>query len=110
MFPKSYREGSQEEVEIQLRQRALKSLLLMRQKRVRETLEHRIKRGQKCGEGENLTRAEWASLHKQEIAHAKRQLADLQRQSAHARRQLIQLKRAMNRARRLRASQPSKRK
>nr|MBA2251447.1 hypothetical protein [Nitrospirales bacterium] len=47
MFPKNHREGSQEELEIQLRQRALKSLLLMRQKRLRETLEHRIKRGQK---------------------------------------------------------------
>ena len=44
MFPKNNREGSQEELEIQLRQRALKSLLLMRQKRLRETLEHRIKR------------------------------------------------------------------
>jgi len=59
MFPKNNREGSQEELEIQLRQRALKSLLLMRQKRLRETLEHRIKRAQKIGEGENLTRADW---------------------------------------------------
>ena len=67
MFPKNNREGSQEELEIQLRQRALKSLLLMRQKRLRETLEHRIKRAQKIGEGENLTRADWTRLHKQEI-------------------------------------------
>ncbi|WP_447977201.1 hypothetical protein [Candidatus Nitrospira bockiana] len=110
MFPKNYREGSQEELEILLRQKALKSLLQMRQKRLRETLEHRIKRGQKSGEGENLTRAEWARLHKQEIAQAKRQLADLEEQSAYTRRQLMQLKRALNRAKRLRASQPSKRK
>lgn len=109
MFPKNYREGSQEEFEMLLRQRALKSLLQMRQKRLRETLEHRIKRGQKTGEGENLTRAEWAHLHKQEIDLAKRQMADLQEQSAHTRRQLMQLKRALNRAKRLRAAQ-SKRK
>ena len=75
MFPKNHREGSQEELEIQLRQRALKSLLLMRQKRLRETLEHRIKRGQKTGEGEDLTRADWARLHKQEIDKTKQQVA-----------------------------------
>ncbi|HKN87531.1 MAG TPA: hypothetical protein VJV04_11775 [Nitrospiraceae bacterium] len=110
MFPKNHREGSQEELEIQLRQRALKSLLLMRQKRLRETLEHRIKRGQKTGEGEDLTRADWARLHKQEIDQTKRQMEDLEQQSVHARRQLTQLKRALSRARRLRASQGSKRK
>lgn len=110
MFPKNYREGSQEEVEILLRQRALKSLLQMRQKRLRETLDHRIKRGQKSGEGEKLTRADWARLHKQEIDLAKRQMADLEAQSAHTRRQLMQLKRALSRAKRSRASQPSKRK
>jgi len=110
MFPKNHREGSQEELEIQLRQRALKSLLLMRQKRLRETLEHRIKRAQKIGEGENLTRADWTRLHKQEIAQTKLQMAHLEQQSDHARRQLTQLKRALSRARRLRASQGSKRK
>jgi hypothetical protein len=82
----------------------------MRQKQLRETLEHRIKRAGKTGEGQNLTRAEWAKLHKQEIAHARLQLEDLRRQSAHTQGQLRKLKRALNRARRLRASQSSAKK
>ncbi|HJU04013.1 MAG TPA: hypothetical protein VJ692_02600 [Nitrospiraceae bacterium] len=107
MFAKNLREGAQEQTEIELRQRALKSLLAMRQKQLRESLDHRIKRARKEGEGENLTRAEWASLHKQEIAHVRVQLADLQLESAHTRGQLSKLKRALNRAKRLRASQSS---
>ncbi|MGH7230957.1 MAG: hypothetical protein ACREJU_06290 [Nitrospiraceae bacterium] len=105
MLAKDLREGAQEQTEIELRQRALRSLLAMRQKQLRESLDHRIKRARKDGEGENLTRAEWTSLHKQEIAHVRVQLADLQLESAHAKGQLSKLKRAMNRAKRLRASQ-----
>jgi hypothetical protein len=105
MLAKNLREGAQEQTEIELRQRALKSLLAMRQKQLRETLDHRIKRARKQGEGENLTRAEWANLHRQEIAHARVQLADLQLESAHTKGQLTKLKRAMSRAKRLRASQ-----
>jgi hypothetical protein len=107
MLPRNQRETSQEQLEMELRQRALKSLLSMRQKQLRETLDHRIKRAGKIGEGQNLSRAEWAKLHKQEIAHAQLQMEDLRRQSAHMQGQLRKLKRAMNRARRLRASQAS---
>ena len=107
MLAKNLREGAQEQTEIELRQRALKSLLAMRQKLLRESLDHRIKRAQKEGEGQNLTRAEWASLHKQEMAYVRGQLADLQLASAYAKGQLTKLKRAMNRAKRLRASQAS---
>ena|ERR671917_460119 len=110
MFAKNLREGAQEQTEIELRQRALKSLLAMRQKQLRESLDHRIKRARKEGEGQNLTRAEWARLHKQEIAHARVQLADLQLESAHTKGQLNKLRRAMNRAKRLRASQTPSRK
>jgi hypothetical protein len=107
MLAKNMRDGAQEQTEIELRQRALKSLLAMRQKQLRESLDHRIKRAWKEGEGQNLTRAEWASLHKQEIAHARVQLADLQLQSVRTKGQLSKLKRVMNRAKRLRASQSS---
>lgn len=105
MLAKNLREGVQEQSDIELRQRALKSLLAMRQKQLRESLDHRIKRARKQGEGETLTRAEWASLHRQEIAHVRGQLADLQLESAYAKGQLSRLKRAMRRAKRLRTSQ-----
>lgn len=107
MLAKNLREGAQEQTEIELRQRALKSLLAMRQKQLRESLDHRIKRARKDGEGQALTRAEWASLHKEEIAHVRGQLEDLQLASAHTKGQLNKLKRALSRAKRLRASQSS---
>lgn len=107
MFTRNLSDGFQEQKEIELRQRALKSLLLMRQKRLRESLDHRIKRARKDGEGENLTRAEWAKLHKQEIARVREQLADLQLESAYTRGQLTKLKRTLAKAKRLKASQSS---
>jgi hypothetical protein len=107
MVSKSHREVSQEQLEMELRQRALKSLLSMRQRQLRETLDHRIQRAQRQGEGQNLTRAEWARIHKQEIAHARLQMEDLRQQSIHTQGQLRKLKRALTRAKRLRASQAS---
>lgn len=102
------RESLSEQAEIHLRQQALKSLTHMRKKQLLESLDHRIARGRKGGVGGCLTRAEWASLHKQEIAHIQVQLADLQLERAHARGQLTELKRVKARARRLKASQATK--
>lgn len=103
---KNLRESFSEQAEIQLRQRALKSLADSRRKQLAESLEHRIKRGRKGGV--RLTPAEWASLHKQEIAHIRVQLADLQLERQHARRQLTELRRIKARARRLKASRESR--
>lgn len=102
---KNMRESLSEQADIHLRQQALRSLARMRNKQLRESLDHRIKRGRKGGVEGCLTRAEWASLHKQEIAHIRVQLADLQLERARACRQLRELKRVKARARRLKASQ-----
>lgn len=113
MFDTNMREGIAEQVEIQHRQRALQSLMRRRNKQLRESLDHRIKRARTRGVGVGLTRAEWASLHKQEIAYLRVQLADLELENAYVRKQLTALKRAMARAKRLRAAQrvlPRKRK
>jgi hypothetical protein len=91
---------------IHLRQQALKSLVARRHKRIQESLDHRITRAKKEGKGNDLTRGEWVSLHKQELAHVRGQLADLQLEIAHAREQGTALRRIVARAKRLRGTQP----
>lgn len=106
MFETNAREGRAEQVEIQHRQRALQSLMRRRNKQLRESLDHRIKRAHTSGVGIGLTRAEWASLRKQEIARLRAQLAVLELENAYVRKQLTVWKRAITRAKRLRAAQP----
>ena len=55
-----------EEEEVQRRKDALKSLLSMRSKQLRESLEERIKRARSCGDWIQLSQEECAMLHKQE--------------------------------------------
>lgn len=101
----SIHDGRAEQAEIQLRQRALQSLVRRRSKQLREPLAHRIKRARACGVGIDLTRAEWARLHRQEIAHIRVQLADLELETGHARKRMAALKKALARAERLRRAQ-----
>ena len=75
-----------EEEEVQRRRQALKSLLSMRNKQLRESLEQRIKRAKTGGDWMQLSREECATLHKQEKAHLKSQLEQLQRAKARAQR------------------------
>src|SRR5206468_11454605 len=63
-----------EEEEVQRRKDALKSLLSMRSKQLRESLEQRIKRARICGDWIQLSEEECATLHKREKLHLKYQI------------------------------------
>jgi hypothetical protein len=102
MFTK--REGLTERAEIEVRQRALKSLVLKRNKLLRESLDQRIKRAGKQGIWATLSRSECRDLHRQEIAHLRVQLADLHLEWAYSRLEMRKLKRALTRAERLKAA------
>jgi hypothetical protein len=77
----------------------------MRTKQLRESLEQRIKRAQSGGDWMQLSREECATLHKQEKAHLKSQLEQLQHEDARTRGKLTLLKRAKARAQRIRAAE-----
>ncbi len=94
-----------EEEELLRRRQALKSLLSMRTKQLRESLEQRIKRANNGGDWMQLSREECATLHKQEKAHLKSQLEQLQHEDARTRGKLTLLKRAKARAQRIRAAE-----
>lgn len=94
-----------EEEEVQRRRQALKSLLSMRTKQLRESLEQRIKRAQSSGDWMQLSREECAKLHKREKVHLKSQLEQLQNEDARTRGKLTLLKRAKARAQRIRAAE-----
>lgn len=98
------REHMTEQAEIELRQRALKSLVSKRQRLCDESLDQRIKRAGKQGLWGGLSRAECRGLHRQEITHLKGQLEDLHVETMLARRELTTLKQAMRRAERARAA------
>src|SRR6188508_1030672 len=87
-----------EEEEVQRRRQALKSLLSMRNKQLRESLEQRIKRANTSGDWVQLSREECATLHKQEKAHLRSQLEQLQHEDDRTRGKLTLLKRAKARA------------
>jgi hypothetical protein len=94
-----------EEEEVQRRQEALRSLVTMRARQLRESLEQRIKRARNSGDWTNLSRAECANLHKQEKAHLQSQLEQLQHERERTRGKLTALKRAKARAQRIRAAE-----
>lgn len=94
-----------EEEEIQRRQQALKSLVSMRTRQLRESLEERIKRARSSGDWTQLSRAECADLHKREKAHLKAQLEQLRYEQDRTKGKLTALKRAKARAQRIRAAE-----
>lgn len=94
-----------EEEEVQRRQDALKSLVTMRAKQLRESLDERIKRARSSGDWIQLSKEECASLHKREKAHLKSQLEQLQVEQTRTRGKLTALKRAKARAQRIRAAE-----
>jgi hypothetical protein len=87
-----------EEEEVLRRRQALKSLLSMRTKQLRESLEQRIKRAKNGGDWMQLSREE-------EKAHLKSQLEQLQHEDDRTRGKLTLLKRAKARAQRIRAAE-----
>ena len=94
-----------EEEEVQRRKDALKSLLSMRSKQLRESLEQRIKRARTCGDWIQLSQDECATLHKREKLHLKSQFDKLQHEQDRTRGKLSALKRAKARAQRIRAAE-----
>jgi len=94
-----------EEEEVQRRQEALKSLMVMRAKKLRESLDQRIKRARSGGDWTMLSKAECADLHKQEKAHLKSQLEQLRFEQNRTKGKLTALKRAKARAQRIRAAE-----
>lgn len=96
-----------EEEEVQRRRQALKSLVTMRSRQLRESLEDRIKRAKSGGDGDwgRLSRSECADLHKREKAYLKSQLEQLQVEQDRTRGKLTALKRAKARAQRIRAAE-----
>lgn len=94
-----------EEEEVQRRQEALRSLMTMRARQLRESLEQRIRRARSSGDWTNLSRAECANLYKQEKAHLQSQLEQLRQERDRTRGKLTALKRAKARAQRIRAAE-----
>jgi len=94
-----------EEEEVQRRQEALKSLMTMRSRQLRESLEDRIKRARSSEDWTQISKAECANLHKREKAHLKSQLEQLQFEQTRTRGKLTALKRAKARAQRIRAAE-----
>ena len=94
-----------EEEEVQRRQQALKSLVTMRAKQLRESLDARIKRAKTSGDWTQFSKEECANLHKQEKAHLKSQLEKLQSEQDRTRGKLTVLKLAKARAQRIRAAE-----
>jgi hypothetical protein len=94
-----------EEEEVQRRQQALKSLMSMRARQLRESLEERIKRARTGGDWTQLSKSECADLHKREKAYLKSLLEELQTEQDRTRGKLTALKRAKARAQRLRAAE-----
>ena len=94
-----------EEEEVTRRQEALKSLMTMRARQLKESLEDRIKRARNSGDWTQLSKAECADLHKQEKAHLQSQLDQLRSEQDRTRGKLTALKRAKARAQRIRAAE-----
>ncbi|CUQ67298.1 hypothetical protein [Candidatus Nitrospira inopinata] len=94
-----------EEEEVQRRQEALKSLMIMRTKKLRESLDQRIKRARSRGDWMMLSKAECADLHKQEKAYLRSQLEQLRFEQNRTKGKLTALKRAKARAQRIRAAE-----
>ncbi|MCG3778636.1 MAG: hypothetical protein JW388_1360 [Nitrospira sp.] len=94
-----------EEEEVQRRKEALKSLLTMRSKQLRESLQQRIKRARTSGNWIQFSKEECAALHKREKLHLKSQFDMLQHEQDRTRGKLTALRRAKLRAQRIRAAE-----
>ena len=98
MLCSEIREILAEEEEVQRHKDALASLLSMRSKQLRESLEERIRRAQNNGEWIELSQEERAALHKQEKLHVKWQVDRLRHEQARTRGRLAALRQAKTRA------------
>lgn len=107
MFGSNLRDILTEQESIQRRQRALKSLLAMRHRRLRESLDQRIKRAHREGFWQGLSRAECQALHDQEKAFVRAQLDALECETLRGQGKLVRVRKEKARAQRQRAAQIS---
>jgi hypothetical protein len=110
MLCSDIREVLAEEEEVQRRKDALESLVRMRSKQLRESLEERISRAQNDGEWIHLSQKDCAALHKQEKLYLKSQVDRLRDEQARTRGRLAALRRAKARAKHIRAAEVAYRK
>ncbi len=97
------REIISEEKQVQRHKDALDSLVHMRAKLLRESLEERIRRAQDHGDWSHLSRKECAGQHREEKLYLKSQVVRLRREQTRTERKLAELRRDKARAERIRA-------
>lgn len=105
MLCSEIREILAEEEEVQRRKEALDSLVGMRSKLLRESLEERMRRAQDNGEWSHLSQKECAGLHKEEKLYLKSQVNRLRHEQARTKGMLAELRRLEVRAKLIRAAQ-----
>ena len=99
------REIIAEEKQVQRHKDALDSLVRMRSKLLRESLEERIRRAQDHGDWSYLSQKECAWQHKEERLYLQSQVDRLRYEQARTERQLAELRRAKARAELIRATE-----
>ncbi|HKO31487.1 MAG TPA: hypothetical protein VJU54_10125 [Nitrospiraceae bacterium] len=105
MLRSEIREILAEEQEVQRRKVAIDSLMCMRSKLLRESLEERMSRAQDNEEWSHLSRKECAGVHKEEKLYLKSQVDRLRHEQSRTKGMLAELRRLKARAILIRATQ-----
>jgi hypothetical protein len=104
MIGTNIREIIAEEQHVQRHKEAVDSLVQMRSKMLRESLEERMRRAQDCGEWHHLSQKERAGYYREEKLYLKSQVDRLRHEQARTKGKLAELRRAKARAALLRAT------
>ena len=99
------REIIAEEKQVQRHKEALDSLVHMRSKLLRESLEERIRRAQDHGYWSHLSQKERAEYHQEEKIYLESQVDRLRQEQARTKEKLAELKRARAQAELIRAAE-----
>jgi len=99
------REIIAEEQQVQRHKEALDALVRLRSKRLRESLEERIRRAQDYGEWNHLSQKEYAGQHKEEKLYLNSQVDRLRHEQARTKGKVTELRRAKARAVLIRAAE-----
>jgi hypothetical protein len=105
MLRSEIREILADEEQVQRRKEALDSLVDMRSKFLRESLEDRMRRAQDKGEWGHLSQKECAGLHKEEKLYLKSKVDQLRREQVRTKGMLAELRRLKVQAKLIRAAQ-----
>jgi len=99
------REIIAEEKQVQRHKEALDSLVRMRAKRLRESLDEHMRRAQDRGYWSHISQKECAEYHQEEKLHLESQVARLRHEQARTKGKLAELKRAKVQAELIRAAE-----